>query len=98
MLSHTPDEIANEIVAEFNTTAAFSSVSDELTKRISEMLDAYAQLRVAEMQERCANICEVEARDCFRDIVPGDEIGTKEANARVGALLTAAGDIRSLPR
>lgn len=41
-------------------------------------------------------LCEKEASACLGDIVPNDEIGRREANARAGALLTAAEDIRAL--
>lgn len=37
-----------------------------------------------------------EAGACIGDIVPGDEIGAKLANARAGALLTAQGDVREM--
>jgi hypothetical protein len=47
--------------------------------------------------EKCAKLCEIEAEACINDIVPGDEIGAREAKARAGALLTAAADIRALP-
>ena len=95
-MSHTPDEIAYEIVAEFNTTAAFCSVSDALAKRISEMLDAYAysQLSVAEMQERCATVCD-DIRDDGLNIdlqtepllwVDGYEHGARDCAASIRAL------------
>jgi hypothetical protein len=45
--------------------------------------------------EECARLCDTEAEACLGDIVPGDEIGRREANARAGALLTVAHDIRS---
>jgi hypothetical protein len=48
--------------------------------------------------EAVAKMVEVEAGACVGDIVPGDEIGRREANARAGALLTAALDIRALVR
>ena len=48
--------------------------------------------------EDAARLCEREADACIGDIVPGDEIGRREANARAGALLTAALDIRALIR
>lgn len=46
--------------------------------------------------EDAARLCECEADACVGDIVPGDDIGRREANARAGALLTAAADIRAL--
>jgi hypothetical protein len=52
---------------------------------------------VAAAQTEAAAICEREAGACIGDIVPGDEIGRLEANARAGALLTAAADIRGTP-
>lgn len=48
--------------------------------------------------EMAAKSCETEADKCIGDIVEGDEIGRREANARAGALLTAARDIRALKR
>lgn len=45
--------------------------------------------------ECSADLCEKEAEACISDIVPGDEIGRREANARAGALLTAAADLRA---
>lgn len=46
--------------------------------------------------EECAKLCDDEAAACIGDIVPGDESGAKLAQARAGALMTAAGDIRAL--
>jgi len=45
--------------------------------------------------ERSAKLCEKEAAACIGDIVPGDKIGRREANARAGALLTTAADLRA---
>lgn len=39
-----------------------------------------------------AKMLRTEAEACMGDIVPGDEIGAKQANARAGALLTAEAD------
>jgi len=46
--------------------------------------------------EDAAKLCDAEADACAGDVVPGDDIGKLVSNARVGALLTAAGDIRKL--
>ena len=47
-------------------------------------------------RELIAKMLHIEAEACLADIVPGDEIGRREANARAGALLTAVDDIRAL--
>ena len=59
-------------------------------------LDALKAWKTSDAFEECALLCENEAAACVGDIVPGDEIGRREANARAGALLTAAADIRAL--
>ena len=59
-------------------------------------LDALKAWKTSDAFEECALLCENEAAECVGDIVPGDEIGRREANARAGALLTAAADIRAL--
>lgn len=69
--------------AEQMTPPTFAEIS------LSAKNDAY---------ENAAKLCEREADACMSDIVPGDEIGQRDAHARAGALLTAAGDIRELIR
>lgn len=67
------------------------SVKDSLR---ATRVKSVASVRAAE-REKAANLCEIEAEACIRGIVPGDEIGRREANARADALLTAAADIRA---
>ena len=43
-----PDTLARYIIGEFNTTAAFCSVADQLELRIAKALRAYADEKVAE--------------------------------------------------
>lgn len=45
--------------------------------------------------EEVAKMLRSEANACIADILPGDPIGAREANARAGALLTAEADARA---
>jgi hypothetical protein len=43
-----------------------------------------------------ASLLSKEGAACLKDIVAGDEVGKREANARCGALLTAEADVRAM--
>lgn len=64
--------------------------------RLQEQLSAARRAANAE-RERIASELRKEAQACLGDIVEGDEQGRREANARAGALLTAADDTVALP-
>jgi len=46
--------------------------------------------------EAIVKMLRTEAEACIGDIVPGDVIGAKDANARAGALLTAETDAQAM--
>ena len=86
----SPTQRAREYV-----TAGFRSLGvpslEPYIKNVAELI-AGAENDVLEC---AASFLEKEAHACIGDIVPGDEIGRREANARAGALLTAATDLRA---
>lgn len=71
-------------------TKRWSGTVSDLTKTKRQ---ASKEMRSAD-RAMITDFLKHEADLCISDIVPGDEIGRREANARAGALITAAEDIR----